>query len=204
MQSDWARENLQVIRTLMERSAIYRRALAPVMLTAGIVGLLGGIAGELLNIHTAKGFVGYWFLVAIVASICAFLLIRRQALQDKEPFWSPPTRRVTDALMPGFFSGGILGLFAMGGEQIPTWALAASWMILYGCALHSAGFFMVRGIKWLGWIFIFAGAGLMASQTLNTRHVYPGGNIEMAATFGAVHIAYGIYLYFTERRKNAA
>ncbi|MDB6016752.1 MAG: hypothetical protein JWR19_1241, partial [Pedosphaera sp.] len=31
MKSDWAAEHLQTIRTLMERSAIYRRALAPVM-----------------------------------------------------------------------------------------------------------------------------------------------------------------------------
>ena len=39
MESNWAAEHLQVIRTLMERSAIYRRALAPIMLGTGVLVL---------------------------------------------------------------------------------------------------------------------------------------------------------------------
>ena len=38
METNWAAEHLQVIRTLMERSALYRRALAPVMLVSGVLG----------------------------------------------------------------------------------------------------------------------------------------------------------------------
>src|SRR6266446_9747026 len=41
MESNWAAEHLQVIRTLMERSAVYRRALAPIMIFNGIVGVAG-------------------------------------------------------------------------------------------------------------------------------------------------------------------
>ena len=44
MQTDWAGENLQVIRTLMERASLYRRALAPIMLTLGALGLGDGDA----------------------------------------------------------------------------------------------------------------------------------------------------------------
>jgi hypothetical protein len=40
MESNWAAEQLQTIRTLMERSAVYRRALAPIMLFAGLTGLV--------------------------------------------------------------------------------------------------------------------------------------------------------------------
>jgi len=39
MNPNWAEENLQTIRTLMERSAVYRRALAPIMILAGVIGL---------------------------------------------------------------------------------------------------------------------------------------------------------------------
>ena len=42
MKPKWAEENLQTIRTLMERSAVYRRALAPIMLFAGALGVIGG------------------------------------------------------------------------------------------------------------------------------------------------------------------
>ena len=43
-----AGQHLEVIRTLMERSAIYRRALAPNMLMLGAVGIAAGIAGYFL------------------------------------------------------------------------------------------------------------------------------------------------------------
>ena len=44
MNDDSAAERLLVIRTLMERAAIYRRALAPIM---GLLGALGSVAGAL-------------------------------------------------------------------------------------------------------------------------------------------------------------
>ena len=40
MDADSAAECLQVIRTLKERSAIYRRALAPIMIFLGILGMV--------------------------------------------------------------------------------------------------------------------------------------------------------------------
>ena len=48
MDNHWAVENLQTIRTLMERSAVYRRALAPIMIFVGTVGIVGGLVGWLL------------------------------------------------------------------------------------------------------------------------------------------------------------
>src|ERR1700690_4243469 len=39
METNWAAEQLQTIRTLMERSAVYRRALGPVMLFAGFAAV---------------------------------------------------------------------------------------------------------------------------------------------------------------------
>ena len=55
MQSDWAAENLQVIRTLMERSAIYRRALGPMTTFAGGLGTAAAIAGVLSATGTGAG-----------------------------------------------------------------------------------------------------------------------------------------------------
>ena len=50
MNDDWAAEHLQTIRTLMERAALYRRALAPIATYAGAMGILGGIAGAKIKI----------------------------------------------------------------------------------------------------------------------------------------------------------
>ena len=35
------------------------------------------------------------------------------------------------------------------------------WLLFYGCALHAAGFFMPRGMKWFGWIYIGLACGAL-------------------------------------------
>src|SRR5947209_6006831 len=153
MESNWAAEHIQVIRTLMERSAVYRRALAPIMTWNGAVGSAAAVLGWLLKIADPRAFILYWAAVGAIAVAGSFLLVRRQALRESEPFWSPPTRRVTQALLPALFIGSVAGLLALvcpGWDFLQDQSLPAFWMLLYGCALTAAGFFMHRGIKLLG------------------------------------------------------
>jgi hypothetical protein len=206
MESNWAAEHLQVIRTLMERSAVYRRALAPIMTFSGILGVAAGLIGWYAKIAAPQAFIGYWAGVGVLALAGSFLLVRRQALREAEPFWSPPTRRVAQALLPALFVGSIAGLLAL---VCPNWqfleaqSLPPFWMVLYGCALTAAGFFMHRGIKLLGWLFILSGCVLMAARCpVVTTIAAMNGHCLMGAVFGGLHLAYGIYLYFTEQRRN--
>ena len=204
MESNWAAEHLQVIRTLMERSALYRRALAPIMIFVGVLGLAGGIFGWLWKIGSTRGFIGYWALVGLLALAGSFLLVRRQALKESEPFWSPPTRRVAHALLAPLFIGsiaGLLGLVCPGWDFLQAATLPAFWMLLYGCALNAAGFFMHRGIKLLGWLFVFCGCALMATRCFAAFGLSEGHK-AMGVVFGGLHLAYGVYLYFTENRRN--
>src|SRR3954468_17478636 len=108
MESNWAAEHLQVIRTLMERSAVYRRALAPVMIYNGSVGTAAAVLGRTLKIDSPRNFILFWAAVGLLAMAGSFLLVRRQALKDAEPFWSPPTRRVTQAMLPPLVAGMII------------------------------------------------------------------------------------------------
>ena len=206
MDSNWAAEHLQVIRTLMERSALYRRALAPIMIYIGVLGSLGGIMGWVLRINSPPSFVMYWAGVGVAALTGAFLLVRRQALKESEPFWSSPTRRVTQALVPPLFIGtvaAVLEVSCPGWDFIPPWALPGLWVLLYGCALTAAGFFMQRGIKLLGWLFVFCGCALMATRCQAGGEAALGeGHRIMGGLFGGLHLAYGVYLYFTEPRRD--
>lgn len=206
MESNWAAEHLQTIRTLMERSALYRRALAPIMIFVGALGLAGGAAGWMLPLASATAFVGFWIGLALAGLAGSFFLVRRQALRAAEPFWSPPTRRVAQGLVPPLFIGAVAGLLALAGpryEFVPPAALPALWMLLYGCALHAAGFFMARGIRWLGWLFVLGGCALMAARACcGTPASLVCAHQLMGASFGGLHLAYGLYLYFTEPREN--
>jgi hypothetical protein len=66
---------------------------------------------------------------------------------------------------------------------------------------------MNRGIKLFGWIFIAVGCALFL---IVTGHFPLGAHFDeipphlvMGGIFGGLHLAYGVYLYFTEPRKNA-
>jgi hypothetical protein len=211
MESNWAAEHLQVIRTLMERSAVYRRALAPVMILNGVLGTIGAIVGFTLEIDLPRNFILFWVCVAVLALAGSFFLVRRQALKASEPFWSPPTRRVTQAMLPPLFAGGIITVVAFvtvnSGPNNLNYVLGMlwlpiGWIILYGCAFHAAGFFMPRGMKIFGWAFILGGCGLFALGIPDRFRRLDYAYGMMGLFFGLLHLAYGVYLYFTEKRRN--
>ena len=95
MKTDQAHDTLITIRTLMERSSIYRRTLAPIMLFVGTLGILGAVLGIALKVERVEIFATLWLGIAATAVSGAFLIARHQAMKDKEAFWSAPTRRVT-------------------------------------------------------------------------------------------------------------
>jgi len=209
-----AADHLQTIRTLMERSALYRRALAPITTYAGTLGLAAAALGYALSLSRPALFVGYWFAAAALGLTGALLMVRRQAWQQAEPFWSPPTRRVAQAMLPALTAGFALGVTTIAWTELRSEAAAEwqpwvvltclplAWVILYGCAIHAAGFYTTRGMRLFGFILILGGcAGLLASIPTKTRPLTPNGWIIMGFFFGVLHLAYGVYLYFTESKR---
>lgn len=208
MKTDLAAEHLQTIRTLMERSALYRRALAPIMTFNGLVGIAAGILGWAFKINSNRAFILFWMGVAAAALTGSFMLARRQALKDSEPFWSPPTKRIGEALFPSFSVGVFISIIAFAAFESTSstdWIIVImSWCWLYGCAIHSAGFFMSGRSKLFGWPFIMVG-NILLCCLLDAgwlRQLSP--HLVMAVVFGGLHLAYGIYLHLTEKRKNVA
>ena len=59
-------------------------------------------------------------------------------------------------------------------------------------------------MRWLGWLFILSGVSLVICAVLNVDQLLRvSPHLLMAGIFGGLHLAYGIYLYLTEKRKNA-
>jgi hypothetical protein len=214
MEPKWAEENLQTIRTLMERSALYRRALAPIMIFAGTTGIVSGLVGWFCQIESNREFVWLWLGVAGFTLAGSLLLVRRQALKDSEQFWSPPTRRVGQALLPAFFVGFTLAVLVLAAsasngsieyDDIINTILVIFWTWFYGFAVHAAGFYMPRGIRWLGWVFVVIGVFLLVCMAIVIEWLMQiSPNLLMGGIFGGLHLAYGIYLYFTEKKSPVA
>lgn len=206
METNWASENLQTIRTIMERSALYRRALAPLMLSTGIIGLAAAALPQFIPIRDNRAFAFYWMAVGVTALLLALLLVRRQAWREQEPFWSLPTRRVTEALTPPFIAGLAVAVFLIiYGHvfQSLAWVAASLWIILYGCALNAAGFFTPRGLALFGRVLVLLGCGLLLAAPAVPGDVPNAAHFAMGTVFGLGQMAYGIYLYFTERKRHA-
>jgi len=218
MDSSHAAQHLEVIRTLMERSAIYRRALSPVMTLAGTIGIIAAGAGWLLNFEAPVVFTAYWLCVGMLGALSAFLLVRQQALKQKEPLFTPPARRIVQAMLPCLVIGFVLGIVLLAAEMqrgdpdvlLPSAAgadlmwLPLSWIMLYGCAIHASGAFTPRGLRLFGWIFITGGSIAFASwvltNVLGSVRPQQTGHLLMGFFFGVVHLAYGAYLSATERK----
>ncbi len=211
MESNRALENLQIIRTFMERSALYRRALAPIMIFNGVVGTVAALSGWALKVGEPRAFIFYWACACAVAMVGSFLLVRKQAIKESEPFWSPPTRRVTQAFLPPFIAGVIISGAAFSyinsapnhlDKVLAFLWLPLSWLVLYGCAIHSAGFFMPRGMRIFGWVFVLSGASLFFVGIPDWSTPINYGYGIMGMFFGGLHLAAGAYLYFTEKSGN--
>jgi len=207
METKLAEENLQTIRTLMERSAVYRRALAPIMLFAGTLGVAAAAGGLLFHLDSTRAFGTLWLTTAVIVVVGTFLIARRQALKDNENFWSPPTRRVAQALFPPLLAGMTIGvspaLFPYADKDLNFCSIVV-WMMFYGLALHAVGFFVLRGIKFLGWIFICGSCILFYVFVLEVLSFNFSAHWLMGFFFGVLHLAYGAYLYLTEKKNPVA
>jgi hypothetical protein len=84
-------------------------------------------------------------------------------------------------------------------------ALPLLWTILYGCAVHSAGFFISRGMRIFGFIIVVCGcSALLVSAKYSNNDLFHFAYAVMGFVFGILHLACGAYLYLTEKGKNAA
>lgn len=192
----------------MERSGVYRRALAPMASVAGVIGVFAGVVTDWVpGIDSSRAYVGFWVLVSFLAGGAGLYLSRQQAWRDKEPFWSPAARRVIQAFMPAVVMGIFVAVWAWNAGRVAQhWIIwtPCMWMGVYGMGLHAAGFFMPRGIRLLGWLFI-SGAILLGGWNLIWPIPHELTSLEwrrlnwiMAGAFGGGHLIYGIYLNLTE------
>lgn len=221
MQPNWAEENLQVIRTIMERAALYRRTLAPVMLSTGAIGGFAAGVGLLGEVRSPLAFVGLWIAVASLATTVSFLIVRRQAITAGEPFNTPASRRVFGAMHPPFTAGALLTMPFIAYWSVdshgpssasgPITMLLCTWTGFYGCGLNAAGQYSSRGVRLLGWGFIGVGpllgtlfVGGYLVPELGTRVLWANPHALMGATFGGFHLVAAGYLYLTESRESVS
>ena len=194
--SDYAGQQLRIIRSLMQRATIYRSISAPTALVGGLLSL-GGFATAYYAKHhrhhplTPNEFLIVWLVVLALTGLTNVIFLARGASLREEPFFSGGMRCAMASLAPAFCSAGLLTLMVHRPMH-----LAILWMVFYGIGLLATQHFAPRSLVILGLTFFLTGCGLLTSWRhlfIPPDHGEPSALVVsgiLAATFGGFHLAY--------------
>ncbi|HEU4753480.1 MAG TPA: hypothetical protein VFU47_10275 [Armatimonadota bacterium] len=186
-----AEQTLSVIRTLMERSTQYRNLSGHAGIAAGAATLVGSALRFWL--HTP--FLLTWFAVLVAACGSATFFTAQMAQANGEPLWTRQARTVVLALTPAFLAALILtAVLSRAGQR---GLLPGVWMLMWGVGALAMSFFTPRVLSLLGATFLVAGAAALALNITDDA-------LAMGATFGVIHLAYGIVLYLRQPARRGA
>lgn len=223
-EQDRAAENLNVIRSLMERATIYRALSWPTAFFGGILALIlsallyfredlaiaGG--GDAPTLMSEAAWIGCWLVALVVTGVFNSILIKRKSSRSETPFFSPGLKMALRALVPPMLAGGVMGV----GHALSTGGTAAGcaaiWVICYGLALLATIGISPRSIRWLGWSFLLAGVMIYMFAWSDGGHPLPWfgamdhmespmleANLIMGLCFGIFHVVYGLIVMMLSR-----
>ncbi len=202
-----ALENLQIIRSLMEKAHIYRAVSAPAALVGGILGILAAawpVQYALAHYGDAAisdtVYLSLWLGILGVTSVLNLILLAREAAHRQQPLVSPGMRMALKALAPPMLVGGCVGLGLIFFLHNLTLA-AIIWILCYGLALLATSSFSPRSLIRLGWAFVVAGLVLffvwaVNGEVRNLASDLGPASLAMGLTFGLLHVLYALAVFY--------
>lgn len=204
-----ALDHLRVIRSLLERSQVYRAVSAPAALCGGLMALIA--SGYTIKISQMdfsgrvepRQFLAVWIGILMITSCLNLVLLFRQARRRGQAFVSEGMRMAFRAFMPPMLVGGGLGFCLIWfNDDVKLAALV--WILCYGLGLLATAHFSPRSLVRLGWAFLLAGG------VLSLLYFAKGGlgmfqndeapaSLFLGLTFGVLHILYAVAVFI--RRK---
>lgn len=184
---DRALENIRYIRDTMERAGSFTEVpgwgMAAVGLTALVTAAVAGPVPQpgLYGAPEAR-WLALWVAEAAVALGIGSVTLVRKARAANDTVFSGPGRRFGLSFLPPIVVGGLLTVALYGAGQFTL--LPATWLLLYGTGIATAGAFSVRVVPFMGICFMALGAIALFGPVA-------WGNALMALGFGGLHIVFG-------------
>jgi hypothetical protein len=200
-------QDIEEIRSLMEKSSKFISLSGWAGIFAGVFGLMGSYIAltyldfnpQSLSVDTENNpfqqkqifsVVQLALLVFLLAISFALFFTHRRAKRKDELLWTPTAKRLVINMAVPLFTGGILILLFISKGFIGF--VAPFSLLFYGLALFTISKFTFDEVKILGLIEILLGLISVYKVSL--------GLLFWAIGFGVVHIVYGIYVYFKYER----
>jgi len=167
----------------MERAAEFTAVPGWGGVTIGLTALAAALLAS--RQATPRAWVAVWLAEAFVAVAIAAPAAATKARRANSSLFSGPGRKFVVSFAPPIIVGGLLTVAMYNLDVIA--ALPGVWLLLYGTAIVTGGAFSVRAVPIMGLcLMTLGGFALFAPASW--------GNFFMAAGFGLVHIAFGIWI----------
>lgn len=178
-----AADHLRYIRETMERAAEFTGVPGWGGVAIGVTALAAAAIAS--RQHSPRAWLIVWLLEAFVAIAVAAPAASTKAHRAKSALFSGPGRKFLLSFAPPLFVGALL-TFALAAAGIFA-VLPALWLMLYGTAIVTGGAFSVRAVPLMGICLMGLGAAALFAPAA-------WGDAFMAAGFGVVHIAFGVWI----------
>ena len=185
---DRAMDNLRFIRQTMERAGAFTAVPGWGGIGVGLTALAAAVLAA--RQPTVELWLVTWLAEAMVALVIGGWALARKAHAANDPILSGPARRFGLSFLPPMVAGGLLTI-ALYRAGVPH-ALPATWLMLYGAGVATAGAFSVRIVPVMGLCFMLVGAVALFGPAA-------WGNWCMAAGFGGLHVVFGLAIARSRR-----
>src|ERR1700756_2715861 len=178
-----AADHLRYIRETMESAGEFTAVPGWGGVAMGITALAAAFLAS--RQVTPRAWLAVWLAEVFVAVAIAAPAAATKARRANSSLFRGPGRKFTLSFAPPIIVGGLLtlALFQFGAVAV----LPGVWLLLYGTAIVTGGAFSVRAVPIMGMCLMALGAGALFAPV-------SWGNLFMAAGFGLVQIAFGVWI----------
>src|SRR5262247_3289125 len=158
---DRALDNLQFIRSTMERAASFTSVPGWGMVVLGVTALAASVyAGSLPAAPVYGASQSRWFWVwmfeALLGAGLGVAALLYKAMRAGDAIVNGPGRRFGLSVLPPFIVGALLTVVLWQAKQLPL--LPAVWLLCYGTGVVTGGAFSMRIVPVMGICFMLLGA----------------------------------------------
>jgi len=178
-----AADHLKYIRETMESAREFTAVPGWGGVAMGITALVAAFLAARQS--SPRAWLAVWLVEAFVAVAIAAPAAATKAHRANSALFSGPGRKFLFSFAPPIIVGGLLtfALFALGASAV----LPGVWLLLYGTAIVTGGAFSVRIVPVMGFCLMSLGAAALFAPVA-------WGDALMAAGFGVLQIAFGIWI----------
>jgi hypothetical protein len=176
-----AMDNLAFIRSTMEYAGTFTAVSGWGMVVVGVLAVGAAIlAGQQA---TMERWLDIWLSVGVAALVIQLWAMLAKARGSGVPLLSGPGRKFVLAVSPPILAGAVMTiiLHRAGLDSM----LPGMWLLLYGAAVIAGGAFSVEIVPVMGFCFMLVGVLMFFTPVVWNDWI-------LAASFGGLHIAFGI------------